>query len=128
MTRLQVFLHTNLASSVVVDVLIAMFLCWNLQHCRALVGSTRTNCVINSLMVYSAVIGFVTSFCALLCLMLYALLPPAEKFAFVAIYFILPKLLLNSLLATLNGRKPMDSVVNIDFPSVCSRRTVSPSQ
>ncbi|KAI0371924.1 hypothetical protein BV20DRAFT_1051116 [Pilatotrama ljubarskyi] len=49
--------------------------------------------------------GALTSLCALLCLISYATMP--NNFVFIAFYFVLPKLFLNSLLATLNARRPL---------------------
>ncbi|RDX54470.1 hypothetical protein OH76DRAFT_1478766 [Lentinus brumalis] len=47
--------------------------------------------------------GALTSLCAMLCLITYANMP--NNFVFIAFYFVLPKLFLNSLLATLNARR-----------------------
>ncbi|TFY69344.1 hypothetical protein EVJ58_g473 [Rhodofomes roseus] len=99
----QIFLYTNLSSSVVADILIATYMWWILRQSRT--GIANTDYILGRLTIYSISIGLLTCFCTLLCIILYALLPPSRKFAFVAVYFILPKLLLNSMLATLNVRQ-----------------------
>ncbi|KAH9831929.1 uncharacterized protein C8Q71DRAFT_778649 [Rhodofomes roseus] len=76
---------------------------WILRQSRT--GIANTDYILGRLTIYSISIGLLTCFCTLLCIILYALLPPSRKFAFVAVYFILPKLLLNSMLATLNVRQ-----------------------
>jgi len=63
-------------------------------------------------MLYSINTGVLTSLFALLCLLLFAALPVYSKFAFIAIYFVLPKLLLNSFLATLNARQSLRQTAN----------------
>ncbi|KAI0360705.1 hypothetical protein OH77DRAFT_1493124 [Trametes cingulata] len=76
-------LYISLGAGVVADILIAAAMC-------VLLVQRRT--------------GF-SSLCALLCLISYATMP--SNFVFIAFYFVLPKLFLNSLLATLNARRPL---------------------
>ncbi|KZT03697.1 uncharacterized protein LAESUDRAFT_728988 [Laetiporus sulphureus 93-53] len=99
---LSYFLYPYFISGVTADVLITAFLCILLHRQRG--SLARTNSVVNTLMLYSINTGVLSSLCALLCLLLYTLLPQNKKFAFIAVYFVLPKLLLNSLLASLNAR------------------------
>ncbi|KAH9923528.1 uncharacterized protein B0H18DRAFT_464956 [Fomitopsis serialis] len=117
--ELSIFIYTNLALSMVADVLIAVFFSSILQRRRT--GMPTTEYIIDYLMIYSISTGLLTTLCTLLCVLLYALLPVPMKFAFVAIYFILPKLLLNSLLATLNIRK----CTSATSPSECAATTAT---
>ncbi|OBZ77498.1 hypothetical protein A0H81_01971 [Grifola frondosa] len=68
-------------------------------------GFARTDSIVRILMMYSVNTGALTSLCALLCLVTYANMP--NNFVFIAFYFVLPKLFLNSLLATLNARRKL---------------------
>ncbi|PCH42538.1 hypothetical protein WOLCODRAFT_163869 [Wolfiporia cocos MD-104 SS10] len=97
------FVYTSLISSVVADLLIASSLCILLSRRRS--SFTRSNSVIRLLMIYAINTGALTTICAAICLIIYATMPATSKFAFIAIYFVLPKLLLNSLLGTLNARQ-----------------------
>lgn len=101
--QLSVFLYTYFISGAVSDMLIATVLCLLLARKRS--AFQRTNSLINILMMYSINTGVLTSCCAILCLSLYAALPSCDRYSFVAAMFMLPKLLLNSLLASLNARK-----------------------
>ncbi|KAI0916250.1 hypothetical protein AcV5_003243 [Taiwanofungus camphoratus] len=103
LSKLSYFLYINLVSGLAADILIATSLCLFLS--RHQTGSSRTNSIVRLLMVYSINTGILTSLCAFACLIIYAVLPLSKKFAFSAIYFVLPKLLLNALLATLNARQ-----------------------
>lgn len=103
--QLSVFLYLNFVSGVVADSLIAVLLCVLLMRQRT--GYSRTNTLLYTLLIYTVNTGVLSSCCALLCLLLYASLPGYDRLSFVAVYFVLPKLLLNSLLATLNARRKL---------------------
>ncbi|EPT04839.1 hypothetical protein FOMPIDRAFT_1045521 [Fomitopsis schrenkii] len=132
-TDLSIFLYMNLSASILSDLLISAFFCWFLNRRRT--GLASTDYIIDYLMAYSITIGFVMSLFTLACLLLYAALPFPKRFAFVAIYFVLPKLLLNALLSTLNIRKPVSSLVPNGFSmfsvtpernQTCMARLVAP--
>ncbi|KZT02545.1 uncharacterized protein LAESUDRAFT_402461 [Laetiporus sulphureus 93-53] len=103
LTSITWFIYTSLISAVVADVLIASSLCILLSRRRS--AFARTNSVVRVLMIYSINTGALTSLCSIICLIIYATEPNATKFTFIAIYFVLPKLFLNSLLASLNARQ-----------------------
>ncbi|OCH89186.1 hypothetical protein OBBRIDRAFT_36886 [Obba rivulosa] len=60
----------------------------------------RTKSIIRMLMMYSIQTGVLVTLCAISCLMLFATMP--HNNLYIAVYFLLPQLLLNSLLATFN--------------------------
>jgi len=93
-------LYTALASGVFGDVLITTSICVLLNHNRS--GFKSSDSLINTLMVYTINTGLVTSLCAMACLVSFAIWP--HTFIFVAIYFVLGKLYVNTILAVLNTR------------------------
>ncbi|OJT07732.1 hypothetical protein TRAPUB_1376 [Trametes pubescens] len=101
--EVSTILYISLGSGVLADVLIAASMCVLLAQRRT--GFSRTDSIVRVLTMYSINTGALTSLCALLCLVSYATMP--TNFVFIAFYFILPKLFLNSLLATLNARRPL---------------------
>ncbi|KAM5537064.1 hypothetical protein V8D89_009210 [Ganoderma adspersum] len=103
LSEISDILYLSLGSGVVADVLIAGSMCVLLARRRT--GFSRTDSVVRVLMMYSINTGALTSLCALLTLLTYAAMP--DNFVFMAFYFVLPKLFLNSLLATLNARRPL---------------------
>lgn len=94
-------LYSAFVTGVVADSIIAAALCYNLARRRT--GVRRTDSIVQVLMIYSINTGVLTSLCALCVLVMYATMP--SNFVFIAFYFVLPKLFLNSLLATLNARE-----------------------
>ncbi|TBU23959.1 hypothetical protein BD311DRAFT_810372 [Dichomitus squalens] len=103
LSEISDILYISLGSGVVADVLIAGSMCYLLAKRRT--GFTRTDSIVRVLMMYSINTGALTSMAALLTLLCYASMP--NNFIFIAFYFVLPKLFLNSLLATLNARQPL---------------------
>ncbi|EIW55740.1 uncharacterized protein TRAVEDRAFT_73541 [Trametes versicolor FP-101664 SS1] len=101
--EVSTILYISLGSGVLADVLIAASMCVLLAQRRT--GFSRTDSIVRVLTMYSINTGALTSLCALLCLVSYATMP--TNFVFIAFYFVLPKLFLNSLLATLNARRPL---------------------
>ncbi|KAI0821119.1 hypothetical protein BC629DRAFT_1587432 [Irpex lacteus] len=96
-------LYTAFGAGVFVDGAIAISLCVLLVQRKT--GIRRTDSMVRSLMLYSINTGALTSICALAVLITYATMP--RNFVFIAFYFVLPKLFLNSLLATLNAREKL---------------------
>ncbi|KAI0764987.1 hypothetical protein C8Q74DRAFT_1370866 [Fomes fomentarius] len=103
LSEISDILYVSLGSGVVADIFIAASLCFLLAKRRT--GFQRTDSTVRVLMLYSINTGALTSLCALLCLLTYANMP--DNFIFIAFYFVLPKLFLNSLLATLNARRAL---------------------
>ncbi|KDQ53886.1 hypothetical protein JAAARDRAFT_196997 [Jaapia argillacea MUCL 33604] len=93
-------MYATLASGVVADALIAVSLCILLNRNRT--GFKKTDSVVSLLMMYTINTGLLTSLCAISTFVTYAVMP--NNFIFIALYFILSKLYLNSLLTTLNAR------------------------
>ncbi|KAI0946477.1 hypothetical protein AcW1_009927 [Taiwanofungus camphoratus] len=93
-------LYMGLSASVVADLIIATSLCVLLKRIRT--GLPRTDSILRVLMLYTINTGVLTSLCAISCLVAYATMP--DNYVFIAMYFVLSKLFLNSLLATLNAR------------------------
>ncbi|EMD36464.1 hypothetical protein CERSUDRAFT_84626 [Gelatoporia subvermispora B] len=120
-------LYTSFGLGVAADLLIAVSLVTFLQRRRT--GFSRTDSVVRVLMLYSINTGALTTLCAFLCLVMYATMP--DNFIFIAFYFVLPKLFLNSLLATLNARRSlrlasMSGLVSIPLSKpTASRSTAS---
>ncbi|KAJ3556092.1 hypothetical protein NM688_g2216 [Phlebia brevispora] len=96
-------LYTAFGAGALVDVTIAVSLCSFLWQRRT--GFRRTDSLVRVLMMYSINTGALTSICALIVLVAYATMP--NNFIFICFYFMLPKLFLNSLLATLNAREKL---------------------
>ncbi|KAJ8462774.1 hypothetical protein ONZ51_g10688 [Trametes cubensis] len=93
-------LYVGLSVEVAVDVTIAVTQCLLLRRFET--GIQRTDSVIRILIAYSINTGLLTSLCAIGALVSYAAAP--TKFIYFAFYFVLSKLYVNSLLATLNAR------------------------
>ncbi|KAI8970569.1 hypothetical protein BD414DRAFT_540849 [Trametes punicea] len=108
LSEISDILYVSLGTGVVADILIAGSMCVFLSRRRT--GFTRTDSMVRVLILYSINTGALTSLCALLCLITYATMP--DNFIFIGIYFVLPKLFLNSLLATLNARRPLREAVS----------------
>ncbi|KAF5389732.1 hypothetical protein D9757_006066 [Collybiopsis confluens] len=85
------------------DITITLILCWLLFNSRSTVQ--QTNMVINKLIVYSINTGALTSFCAILTLILAKTMP--TNFIYGAFYYLIARLYINSMLATLNARSSL---------------------
>ncbi|KAJ3477210.1 hypothetical protein NLI96_g10621 [Meripilus lineatus] len=93
-------LYSSLAGAAVTDFTITVILCILLHQKQSVIKRTRS--LIKRLMVYTINAGALTSLCAIASLIAYAVM--SKNFVFLGIYSVLPKLYLNSLLATLNAR------------------------
>ncbi|KAF9463868.1 hypothetical protein BDZ94DRAFT_575502 [Collybia nuda] len=107
-SKISAFLYTSLASGVVADTIIAASLCISLSRVRT--GFQKTDSVVNALMAYSINTSLLTTVCSALCFITYAIWP--EEFTYISIYFSLPKLFFNSLLATLNAREGLKESIS----------------
>ncbi|KAI0631839.1 hypothetical protein C8Q77DRAFT_1129421 [Trametes polyzona] len=93
-------LYLGLSVEATVDLIVAVAQCVLLKGFET--GIRRTDMVIRVLITYSINTGLLTSLCAIGALVSYAADP--TKFIYFAFYFVLSKLYVNSLLATLNAR------------------------
>ncbi|KAI0713215.1 hypothetical protein C8Q76DRAFT_730655 [Earliella scabrosa] len=87
------------------DVLIAGILCTILHNSRT--SFSRSNTLINKLMVFAVNTGLLTSVCACISLITFWALP--NTFVYITFYFLIGRLYANSLMATLNARKSMQT-------------------
>ncbi|KAJ8508229.1 hypothetical protein ONZ45_g9469 [Pleurotus djamor] len=102
-------LYVGQSSGVVADSTIAVSLV--LLLLRSHTGFKRTDSVINTLMVYAINTGALTTICRLLSIITFAIWP--HELVFMAIYFVISELSLNSLLATLNARESLRSLPTV---------------
>ncbi|PBK71173.1 hypothetical protein ARMSODRAFT_954941 [Armillaria solidipes] len=98
--------RASLAIHVVTDFLVAGSLCYYLHSSRT--GVKRTNTMINRLMVYAIHNGLITAVADIL-VMAFNIAYPGNL-VYLAIYQIIANLYSNSLLATLNARRPSKQV------------------
>ncbi|KAI0717412.1 hypothetical protein C8T65DRAFT_116374 [Cerioporus squamosus] len=96
-------LYLGLSTVVLSDLLISGALCVLLAKRRS--DFRRANSIIRNLIMYSINTCLLTTACSLAALIAYAASP--HTFIYISFYFLLPKLFLNSLLATLNARKSL---------------------
>ncbi|KAF5319713.1 hypothetical protein D9619_008602 [Psilocybe cf. subviscida] len=101
--EVSTYLYVSFVATVAADSTIAISLCALLFHSRT--GIKKTDSILRILMAYSINTGLLTSVAALACLITYALWP--QKFIFIGFYFVLSKLYVNSLLASLNARSSL---------------------
>ncbi|KAI0676815.1 hypothetical protein C8Q78DRAFT_1073593 [Trametes maxima] len=85
------------------DVVIATILCTILHFSRT--GFSKSNTLINRLMVFAVNTGLLTSVCA--CLSLITILSLPDTFIYITFFFLVGRLYCNSLMATLNARKSL---------------------
>ncbi|EMD36288.1 hypothetical protein CERSUDRAFT_124214 [Gelatoporia subvermispora B] len=94
-------LYAGISAGVVADILISVsqvVLLWK-QNAEF----QRTRSIIRLLILYSIHTGVFVTLCAISCLLLFATMP--HNNVWIAVYFLLPQMLLNSLLATLNVKR-----------------------
>ncbi|EIW61832.1 uncharacterized protein TRAVEDRAFT_35274 [Trametes versicolor FP-101664 SS1] len=85
------------------DVTIAAILCTILHYSRT--GFSKSNTLINRLMVFAVNTGLLTSVCACLSLITIVALP--NTFVYITFFFLVGRMYSNSLMATLNARKSL---------------------
>lgn len=107
-SEISYLLYAAFASGVVADVLIAASLCISLSRSRT--GFKKSESVINLIMLYTINTCLLTTFCSAACFVTYAIWPTA--LVFLGIYYLLGKLYLNSLLATLHSREGLLEKLN----------------
>ncbi|CAL1712651.1 unnamed protein product [Somion occarium] len=99
--QLKVIGITALSLGVATDMATAGALCFFLRHLKT--GYSKDDSLINRMTLYAINTGVLTSAVSLTTLVLYDVMP--DNFIFMAFYFILSKLYVNSFLATLNTRR-----------------------
>ncbi|KAH9919699.1 uncharacterized protein B0H18DRAFT_625372 [Fomitopsis serialis] len=100
-------LYASLGAGIGADATIASSLCLLLRH--SYTGPDLCNrTMARTIIVYGINTGLLTSLCEISCLVTYATMP--HNLIFLALFFILPKLLFNALLATLNSRSALREV------------------
>ncbi|EIW82509.1 hypothetical protein CONPUDRAFT_81986 [Coniophora puteana RWD-64-598 SS2] len=105
------------------DVLIAMFLCHLLHGART--GFSRSDSMINRLIVFTINTGLLTSLCAIASLV--SIVAAPTTFIYISFYFCLGRLYCNSLLATLNARRALRGEAREDMSLSLQRMPNSPS-
>ncbi|EAU92180.2 hypothetical protein CC1G_08803 [Coprinopsis cinerea okayama7 len=96
---------TGLTLSAILDVLITVFMCWFLK--RRQKEFSKLNKVLDALILYAFENGILTTLAALLTLIFW--LSMRSNLIFMAAHFIIIKFYANSLLATLNARRDLQS-------------------
>ncbi|OJA18503.1 hypothetical protein AZE42_07592 [Rhizopogon vesiculosus] len=93
----------GLALSSLVDVLIAVFLCYSLRTTRK--ASSSMDYVINSVILYTFESNSLTGAATVVSMVCWLVMP--SNLIFMGLHFVISKLYANSLLATLNARKQL---------------------
>jgi len=96
-----------------VDMVIAFLLVWYLHQGRT--GSEKTNFVLTRIIQYTVATGLATSLLALGCVAAYIIKP--DGFIFIAMHFSLGRMYTNALLATLNSRRNLRSLMESGITS-----------
>ncbi|PPQ86086.1 hypothetical protein CVT25_003151 [Psilocybe cyanescens] len=124
MNKMSWLLYLGFAADVVADILIAVSLCTILL--RSKTGIKSTDSKLSFILAFTVNTGFLTSICALACLITYAIWP--QRFVFLGIYFAQSKLYVNALLASLNARGNLrqDNVKSsMMMPSALATRSIA---
>jgi hypothetical protein len=119
--RLSTLFYLNFAAGFSGDLYVAIALCFYLHRSRT--GFQRTDNLITVLMGYTINTGLLTSIDALLGMVFYIIMP--TNLIFAIFYLCLPKLYLNSYLATVNAREHLrnksDGAVSIHLSHLSPR-------
>ncbi|OBZ76022.1 hypothetical protein A0H81_03507 [Grifola frondosa] len=120
-------LYLSFSAALVADFIVAVSLCWLLAKHRT--GFKRTDSIIRVLMLYIINTCALTTIFAFCCLITFIRMP--DNLIFIAFYFVIPKLFLNSFLAMLNSRTYVREigssapVVSIPLPAMSGTRTTA---
>ncbi|OCH90217.1 hypothetical protein OBBRIDRAFT_826083 [Obba rivulosa] len=115
---------TILIANVAADILIASSLCIVLWRMRS--GIPRSDSLLRVLMMYSINTGLLTSICEIATLVTY--FTCTKLTVYLALFFILPKLLLNAFLASLNARQHLREAImpsHISFAAIFPISTIA---
>lgn len=93
----------GLALSSLVDILIAIFLCYSLQTTRK--AASSMDYIVNSVILYTLENNSLTSAATVISMVCWLVMP--TNLIFMGLHFVISKLYANSLLATLNARKQL---------------------
>jgi len=104
----------GLGSAAAADLIIAISLCYYLMKNRT--GITRTDSIITTLIGYSITAGILTGIIAFLCVVLFAVMP--TNYIWLAFFWSIGKLYVNSFLASLNSRKGLRECLFGNFEEV----------
>ncbi|KAH9853719.1 hypothetical protein C2E23DRAFT_91919 [Lenzites betulinus] len=102
-TRLKSLSIATNAFAAAGDVTIAVLMCKILHDSRT--GFSKSDTLINKLMMFSVNTGILTSICA--CLSLITILAMPNTFVYITFFFLLGRVYSNTLMATLNARKSL---------------------
>ncbi|KAJ7452644.1 hypothetical protein FB451DRAFT_1282761 [Mycena latifolia] len=94
------------AIGAIVDLFIAILLCWYLQQGRS--HFERTNFMLARVIQYTVATGLATSLLAIGCIAAYLIKP--NSFVFIGMHFSLERMYTNALLASLNSRRNLRSM------------------
>ncbi|PCH38946.1 hypothetical protein WOLCODRAFT_146793 [Wolfiporia cocos MD-104 SS10] len=95
-------LYATLSLDAFGDIMTAAVLCMLLRRNTVLL---KLETAVNTLILYTIETGLLTSICAITCFILYATMP--HNYIYIAMFLVLTKLALNSLLAMLNARRSL---------------------
>ncbi|KAJ3537617.1 hypothetical protein NM688_g6655 [Phlebia brevispora] len=98
-------LYSGYSAEMLADAIIAVSLCIILVRMRT--GLRSSDTLVQALVMYSVNTGLMTTICVFLSLVTYLTLP--NTLAFLACYFVLSKIYVNSLLGALNARSKMQA-------------------
>ncbi|EIM83858.1 uncharacterized protein STEHIDRAFT_170321 [Stereum hirsutum FP-91666 SS1] len=108
--KLSDLFYINFAAGAGSDVFVAFVLTYFLAKTRTGGSNTRTDSIVDVLILYTINTGLLTAIDAMLGMMLYIVMP--NNFIFIAFYLQLSKLYVNAYLATLNNRETLRSKVS----------------
>ncbi|KIM46817.1 hypothetical protein M413DRAFT_263543 [Hebeloma cylindrosporum] len=113
--------NTGLGCAAAADIMIAAALCYYLNKSRT--GSSRADSLIAILIAYSVTTGLISSVIAVLCVILFAAMP--NNLIGYALFLIIGKCYVNSLLAALNCRDSLRERLD-QRPNTLLRLTLTP--
>ncbi|KAH7908193.1 hypothetical protein BJ138DRAFT_1158251 [Hygrophoropsis aurantiaca] len=119
LSKISTLLYINFIAGFSGDFLVAVVLCWYLYRSRT--GFQRTDTLVKTLVSYIITTGLLTAIDASLGMIFYIVMP--NNFIFIAFYFNLAKMYINSYLALLNARERLGecSAVSIHLSRISER-------
>ncbi|KAH7921895.1 hypothetical protein BV22DRAFT_697313 [Leucogyrophana mollusca] len=121
LNTISTLLYINFAAGFSGDLFVAIVLCWYLY--RSKTGFQRTDTLVKTLVSYIITTGLLTAVDASLGMIFYIVMP--NNFIFIAFYFNLAKMYINSYLALLNAREGLreksEGVVSIHLSRLSER-------
>jgi len=121
LNTISTLLYINFAAGFTGDLFVAIVLCWYLFKSKT--GFQRTDTLVKTLVSYIITTGLLTAVDASLGMIFYIVMP--NNFIFIAFYFNLAKMYINSYLALLNAREALreksEGVVSIHLSRLSER-------